>query len=53
MAGQPVDPKTGHMKQNPTRDTRPVVIVGGGNAGVSIAARLRRRGVEDVVIIEP
>lgn len=31
----------------------PVVIVGGGNAGVSIAARLRRRGVADVTIIEP
>jgi sulfide:quinone oxidoreductase len=31
----------------------PVVIVGGGNAGVSIAARLRRRGVAEVTIIEP
>lgn len=53
MACSRAGPKTGHMKQKPTRDTRPVVIVGGGNAGVSIAARLRRHGVEDVVIIEP
>ncbi|MCG5431933.1 NAD(P)/FAD-dependent oxidoreductase [Mycobacterium sp. MYCO198283] len=30
-----------------------VLIVGGGNAGVSAAARLIRRGVTDVAIIEP
>jgi sulfide:quinone oxidoreductase len=30
-----------------------VVIVGGGNAGISVAARLRRSGVEDVAVIEP
>jgi len=30
-----------------------VVIVGGGNAGVSTAARLLRRGVRDVALIEP
>ena len=35
----------------PTRP--PVLIIGGGNAGVSIAVRLRRRGVTDLVIVEP
>ncbi|WP_241548747.1 NAD(P)/FAD-dependent oxidoreductase [Gordonia alkanivorans] len=30
-----------------------VVVVGGGNAGISAAARLIRRGVPDVAIIEP
>ena len=30
-----------------------VVIVGGGNAGISAAARLIRRGVTDVAVIEP
>jgi sulfide:quinone oxidoreductase len=30
-----------------------VVIVGGGNAGISVAARLARAGTEDVAIIEP
>ena len=30
-----------------------VVIIGGGNAGISLAARLRRYGIRDVVIVEP
>ncbi len=30
-----------------------VVIVGGGNAGISAAARLVRRGITDVAVIEP
>lgn len=30
-----------------------VVVIGGGNGGVSIAARLRRRGVTDIAIVEP
>ncbi len=30
-----------------------VVVVGGGNAGISAAARLIRRDVPDVAIIEP
>ncbi|MFW6600520.1 FAD-dependent oxidoreductase [Propionibacteriaceae bacterium Y2011] len=30
-----------------------VVIVGGGNAGISVAARLRRAGVDDIGLIEP
>ncbi|MDQ1105387.1 NAD(P)/FAD-dependent oxidoreductase [Nocardioides zeae] len=30
-----------------------VVVVGGGNAGISLAARLLRRGVRDVAVVEP
>lgn len=30
-----------------------VVIIGGGNAGVSLAARLKRYGVKDIALIEP
>ena len=30
-----------------------VVVIGGGNAGLSVAGRLRRHGVHDVVVIEP
>lgn len=41
------------MRKSTTHALGPVVIVGGGNSGVSIAARLRRRGVADITIIEP
>lgn len=34
-------------------DHHDVLIVGGGNAGVSLAARLLRDGVRDVALIEP
>ncbi|HLI36676.1 MAG TPA: FAD/NAD(P)-binding oxidoreductase [Streptosporangiaceae bacterium] len=30
-----------------------IVIIGGGTAGISVAARLRRLGQEDVAVIEP
>lgn len=30
-----------------------VLIVGGGNAGLSVAGRLRRSGIHDVAVIEP
>ncbi|MGX1159729.1 sulfide:quinone oxidoreductase [Arthrobacter sp. SLBN-100] len=30
-----------------------VVIIGGGNAGLSLAARLERYGVKDVAVVEP
>lgn len=35
------------------RNARKVVIVGGGSAGISVAARLLRRGVADVTVIDP
>lgn len=37
-------PKTAHHK---------IAIVGGGTAGISVAARLRRGGAEDVAVIDP
>lgn len=30
-----------------------IVVVGGGNGGVSAAARLQRRGLDDIALIEP
>jgi sulfide:quinone oxidoreductase len=30
-----------------------VVVIGGGNGGLSVAGRLERMGVEDVVVVEP
>lgn len=41
------------MTSSSTRSGRPILIIGGGNGGVAIAARLRRRGVDDVMIVEP
>lgn len=33
--------------------TADIVVVGGGNGGLSVAGRLRRAGVRDVVVVEP
>jgi sulfide:quinone oxidoreductase len=30
-----------------------VVVIGGGNAGISLAARLQRYGVRDIAVVEP
>ncbi len=30
-----------------------IVVIGGGNAGLSVAGRLRRIGVDDIVVVEP
>ncbi len=30
-----------------------ILIIGGGSAGISVAARLRRAGEKDVAVIEP
>lgn len=41
------------MTAAPHASSFDVLIVGGGNAGISAAARLLRRGIEDVAVIEP
>ena len=38
---------------NGSRHQHRVLIVGGGNAGISVAARRRRAGVEDIAVVEP
>ena len=37
----------------PARQHHDVLIIGGGNAGISLAARLHRYGVKDVALVEP
>ncbi len=43
---------TEETKQNGRR-RHAVVVAGGGSAGITVAARLRRAGVADVAVIEP
>jgi sulfide:quinone oxidoreductase len=41
------------MTLAPTDHTTDVLVIGGGNAGISLAARLRRKGITDLTIVEP
>src|SRR5690606_14413112 len=57
---QPLPPPAGararhgpHQGLTTMTKTHEVLIVGGGTAGLSVAARLRNAGVADVAIIEP
>jgi sulfide:quinone oxidoreductase len=38
---------------SPDPDHVDVLVVGGGNGGISLAARLRRDGVADITVVEP
>jgi sulfide:quinone oxidoreductase len=40
------------MPETPTTHHQ-VLVIGGGNGGVSVAARLQRSGVKDIAIVEP
>lgn len=39
--------------QQPTLTTYRVLVIGGGNAGLSVAGRLQRTGIPDITVIEP
>ncbi|MDI3329431.1 MAG: FAD/NAD(P)-binding oxidoreductase [Micrococcus sp.] len=41
------------MTLAPSDHTTDVLVIGGGNAGISLAARLRRKGITDIAIVEP
>lgn len=41
------------MHHAPTDRSTDVLIIGGGNAGISLAARLRRKGITDITVVEP
>jgi len=41
------------MTKSRATTPRRIVVIGGGNAGLSVAGRLRRAGVGDVTVIEP
>ena len=38
---------------SPAADHHKVLIIGGGTAGISVAARLRRAGLDDIAVVEP
>jgi sulfide:quinone oxidoreductase len=41
------------MPLEPSQRTTDVLVIGGGNAGISLAARLHRKGITDIAIVEP
>ena len=41
------------MHHAPLDQSTDVLVIGGGNAGISLAARLRRKGITDITIVEP
>ena len=41
------------VARSTSADHHGVLVIGGGNAGLSVAGRLRRYGVDDIAVIEP
>ncbi|HRO28933.1 NAD(P)/FAD-dependent oxidoreductase [Citricoccus sp.] len=41
------------MPLAPPERTADVLVIGGGNAGISLAARLHRKGIADIAVVEP
>ncbi|SEM63437.1 sulfide:quinone oxidoreductase [Stigmatella aurantiaca] len=50
---QTASPASAALVRVPAREHFRVVLIGGGTAGITVAARLRRRGVTDMALIEP
>jgi sulfide:quinone oxidoreductase len=50
---QTASPASASLVRVPAREHFRVVLIGGGTAGITVAARLRRRGMTDMAIIEP
>lgn len=50
---QPAQAPAAPLVQSAARERFRVVLIGGGTAGLCVAARLRRQGVTDMAIIEP
>ena len=46
--------QAGHLERNTmTTAKHQILIVGGGTAGIAVAARMLRKGYADLAIIEP
>jgi sulfide:quinone oxidoreductase len=41
------------VKKNKSKNKQKIVIVGGGTAGIGVAAMLRNEGMTDIIVIEP
>ncbi|MBF4551426.1 NAD(P)/FAD-dependent oxidoreductase [Pseudoclavibacter sp. VKM Ac-2888] len=50
---QPTKQPAQQAAQQPTLTTYRVLVIGGGNAGLSVAGRLQRAGIPDITVIEP
>ena len=51
--GHPASPGPGETPTAPIGGRHRVVVIGGGSAGISVTARLRRAGVTDIALVEP
>ncbi|ABG99982.1 possible sulfide-quinone reductase (plasmid) [Rhodococcus jostii RHA1] len=45
--------RTGQLRMASNTAHHGIVILGGGSAGISVASRLRRKGVKDVCVVDP
>ncbi|UNO41515.1 FAD/NAD(P)-binding oxidoreductase [Streptomyces sp. MST-110588] len=52
-ASSPSPSNSPSRSHSPAQSHHQVVIIGGGTAGITVAARLRRAGARDVAVLEP